>query len=80
MACQGNSGILSIPIYSYIDATNTITIEHIKIRKNNEIDIKFSYAPSSKTENKSTIIVEHANDKFDDTEGGYRENYNERYD
>jgi hypothetical protein len=70
MLCRGKSGILSIPIHSYIDNTQSITIEKTTIDKYNNMHIAFSYKP---TETKSINDVVNG-------ACGYRENYNERYD
>lgn len=77
MMCKNNKGVLSIPIYSYIDNKQKITIEKITISDYNNIDLHFSTAPRSKPETISFSIIE--NGKSRDCEG-YRENYNERYD
>jgi hypothetical protein len=77
--CKHNKGILSIPIYSFIDNKQKIKIEKISISKYNDIEIKFSLEPSSKPQNISYSTIEDAN-HYDTREEGFRENYNERYD
>ena len=76
MACYGNKGVLSIPIYSYIDNKQKITIEKIDIDKNNNINLHFNYFPVSSGAN---TFSNHKLVNGSDEEG-YRENYNERYD
>ena len=73
MMCKGNKGVLSIPINSYIDKTQPITIEKATITKYNDIELTFSYKPP---ETKSINVVGNGSG----ADCGYRENYNERYD
>ena len=81
MMCNGNKGVLSIPIYSYIDNKQKIKIEKINISNLNNIDVHFTVSPSSKPENISFNIIENAERDYDTRDKeGYRENYNERYD
>ena len=83
MMCHNNKGILTMPIYSYIDNKQKIKIEQINISKYNDIEIKFSYEPwANKSENISFNIIENADRRHVDTreQEGFRENYNERYD
>lgn len=77
MMCKGNKGVLSIPIYSYIDNTQKIEIHKITISDYNNIDLHFSTKPSSKPQTISIFNVVNADNREQD---GYRENYNERYD
>lgn len=51
MFCEGNKGVLSIPIYSYIDKTHNIKITNVKVEEDNIIKIDFIYK-SSKPETK----------------------------
>lgn len=77
MTCQNNKGVLSIPIYSYIDNKQKINIEKISISNNNNIDLHFSFEPQGrKPENISFTVIENGTSR---EEEGYRENYNERY-
>ena len=80
MMCKNNKGVLSIPIYSYIDNKQKITIEKITISDYNNIDLHFSTTPQAKPKRISFNIIENAGSPSDDTSEGYRENYNERYD
>jgi len=80
MACYGNKGVLSIPIYSYIDKSHKITIDKITISDYNNIDLYFTTAPQAKPESISFTIIENGSSSKYDTSEGYRENYNERYD
>lgn len=83
MTCHNHKGVLSIPIYSYIDNKQKINIDKIYISNNNNIDLHFSFEPyAGKPENISFTVVEngakqHREPQHDE---GYRENYNERYD
>lgn len=74
MMCKGNKGVLSIPIYSYIDKTQKITIEKITISDYNNIDLHFNYVPSKPATKSINNVVNGS------AENGYREKYNERYD
>ena len=80
MMCKNNKGVLSIPIYSYIDKTNKITIEKITISDYNDINLHFTTAPQAKPKSISFTIIENAGSPTEDTSQGYRDNYNERYD
>lgn len=77
--CKGNNGVLSIPIYSYIDNKQKIVIEKIRISDYNNIDVHFTYGPSSRPETISYDILANGTKHDEREQEGYRENYNERY-
>ncbi len=66
MMMKGSKGVLSIPIYSYIDRTNIIKPTKITINEFNEIQMEFIVSPGSPGDEKRYTKIEYGNKRTDE--------------